>query len=498
MIPITDVTLYEDRAQIIRKKTISFTEGVHTLRVEDISALIVRKSVQVSFSSSLAKVNFFDISRAFQKNKLMDTERVQEAIRWKQEEVQAKELRSVKEQVYTRYKELHQRIIQEVFLEATWGQGTPQKWRAKEEKIREKKRQALQEYQEAQREYDFKRERCRLADWVKASDALHEYAHLNIELYVSEPVDVEVSVSYIVPNACWRPSHRITYAQGQIHFDIGAMIWQNTGIDWDDVSVQFSTQRNAFGSKAPQLEIDRLSVINTSKKIVIEEREQEIHRAGEVTVESKMPGIDDGGESRLLKSPQDMTIPSNGKPYFSFIQTFSSEMTSELLLVADQIPAAILKSTQSNHSSIPILPGPVELIKNGGYIGMAKIDFVSPKEEFVIGWGAVPDIRIQRKTEYKKEEGSFLRHKNIEHHVVHLFFSNIGEKEQQINCVERIPVSELTQVRISQPDTETFCDVRPTFDAENGFLSWKQMLPKGAHIKQTYTYTINKDNSVVS
>ena len=59
MIPIHNVTLYEDRAQITRTTTIQLNQGSNTLLLEGLSPLLVHKSVQVRLSTPHAKISLY-------------------------------------------------------------------------------------------------------------------------------------------------------------------------------------------------------------------------------------------------------------------------------------------------------------------------------------------------------------------------------------------------------------------------------------------------------
>jgi len=241
-----------------------------------------------------------------------------------------------------------------------------------------------------------------------------------------------------------------------------------------------------------------LSVVDSQKEVFIEEREQEIHGVGGTIDMKSMPGINDGGEVQKLKSTHKISIPSNGNPYFSHIESFTSPFSQELLVIADQVSAAVIKTVQHNRSSLPILPGPVELVQDKSSVGRAKIDFVSPAESFEIGWGGHPGVRIRRKTTTKTEKGGFFSGGSKEEHFVSLYFSNIGGSDLRLRCIERVPVSEVEQVEIGKPDlTEMNQHIdKIAFDEKNGFLEWEQHLPKDSRIRHSYQYVITKDSSV--
>ena len=499
MIPIQDVYLYEDRAQIVRRATLSVQEGVNGFLLRDLSPLIVHKSVQVSLGTSDAKVNFVETRVELVEDNRKDRCRPAEADAMLAEETAAERHANQQKLLFEQYRDLHRRIVKEVFVEASWGQGKPQHWREKEATIRAQKEEAFRSYQDSWHVYTQLQKRNRERN-VSGHVSLRTQKKglMEIEIFSASTMDVDIEILYILPNACWRPSHRMERLKDEVRFDIGAMVWQHTGADWENVRLHFSTERSSLGVKAPTLQLDRLSVVDSQKEVFIEEREQEIHGVGGTVNMDTMPGINDGGQSRQLKSDQRISIPSNGKPYFSHVHSFVSPCSEELLVIADQVPAAVVKTVQENHSTLPILPGPVELVKEKSIVGRAKIDFVSPRESFEIGWGGHPGVRIRRKTGQKSEKAGFFAGGQKELHTVSLFFSNIGASDLRLRCVERLPVSEIEQVQVKNPETQkmTAHVEKLQFDSKNGFLEWEQVLPKDSRIRHSYSYVIIKDASV--
>ena len=500
MIPVQEVYLYEDRAQIAHKGSVRLKAGNNTIIIEDLSPLLILKSVQVTIKDPTVQLNFVETKQYQKEDTEPDTTKPKDAnarlLKEKEliREVQRK-LRSAKA-----YKKMYQQTVREMFLDVSMARGSKEDWTHKETLLREKKQLAVDQYLEAQSHLEkIQKENQEHNVDTFTTTQYRYFTRVAIGVYVSEPRDIDLSVDYLLANACWRPSHRIALLDEEIEFDIGAMIWQNTGMDWNNVQLFFSTERSSRGKNLPTLQADILSIQRTDKTVHITERDQAIHQLERgVVKEDAMPGIDAGGEDRVLRAVGRISIPSNGKPYFSKIHTMRSAFRRQLLMVSDQVGAVVLKTIQSNSSAFPILSGPVELLKNGSYFGRSKLDFVSAGENFEVAWGAIPEVRVNRHIEEMNESASFFTGERKEIHMVDLYLSNIGGKALDVHCIERIPVSELSQVKVSPPRTQNInahaSDIR--FDAKQGFLSWTQHLPVSGTIKNSYQYTITKESSV--
>jgi uncharacterized protein (TIGR02231 family) len=450
--------------------------------------------------SKITQVNYVETSIQTLEDNTHDGTRPENSEAMRKEEEDSRRHSEQQKIIWEQFRDLHQRIIEEIYVEASWGQGSLPKWKEKEESSRAQKDKAFHAHQESSQEYRRIQKRNRESNiFGQISLKERKAGTMDIEIFSSDTVETKIQITYIVPNACWRPAHRMEQLEESIRFDIGAMVWQRTGVSWEHVQLHFSTERNSLGTKTPSLLLDSLSIVDKEEHVSIEEREQEQHNVGGDTINmNSMPGINSGGRNRLLLATKKISIPSDGKPYFSHIEHFSSPMTQELLLIADQVPAVVIKTIQHNHANIPILPGPVELIKNQGAVGRAKVDFISPNESFEIGWGGHPGIRIHRSAKHTSKKGSFFSGGINDTHHISLYFSNIGDEKLRIRCIERIPVSELEQVEISPPKTDKISQnvENLSFDPKSGFIEWEQILPAEHQILHEYTYVMSKDSSV--
>jgi uncharacterized protein (TIGR02231 family) len=272
---------------------------------------------------------------------------------------------------------------------------------------------------------------------------------LNITINGSGLVDI--IFSYIVPCAMWRPIYRATLENNTVTFDADAMVWQSTGQDWKDVSLQFSTARPSLGTNPPDITDDRISLrpkTTQEKKVVtVAFREEDISSNGEISDGGEMAGLDDGGEVRLLKAQANTDIPSDGKPYriplFSFVSEASTGLYCPSVLSRNVFTYAKFK----NASDQVLLAGPVDLIRKYGLVGKSQVKFAAPGETIKMSFGIHDDIKVIRALDEKTDE-SKLTGKRTTTTTVKLYISNTGTVPVQLTIDERIPVSEGKDVTV--------------------------------------------------
>jgi uncharacterized protein (TIGR02231 family) len=331
-------------------------------------------------------------------------------------------------------------------------------------------------------------------------------ARLEILLHVPRAGTFDVRASYVVPSACWRPRHvaELVEPQGRgearVLLRSEASVWQATGEDWSDVELVLSTERPSLGTEPPRLATDRLEVQRKSATLVVEARESEIEAASVVArsagvprVAPGMPGIDDGGAVESLRAPQKVRVPCDGRPVRVPLFSLESAAERELLVVGELAEAAVLRTTFVNTSARPLLAGPVELVRRGGFAGRTTMLYVAPGERVALGWGADPTIAVSREASQRDEEQSLVSSWRARTHRVRLRLSHLTGGEVVVWVRERVPVSELEKVQVELVPKDTTGARQP--DA-HGFLEWRVALGPHARERVKLTYRVRWHSDV--
>ena len=104
----------------------------------------------------------------------------------------------------------------------------------------------------------------------------------------------EFEISYLVENAGWYPNYdiRVTSVEQPIELSYKADVYQNTGVDWDDVKLKFSNADPNQTGLAPDL---KTWFLNYPRFTVYENRSDGIHTAGVRSVSGRI--FDSEGQS---------------------------------------------------------------------------------------------------------------------------------------------------------------------------------------------------------
>lgn len=339
-----------------------------------------------------------------------------------------------------------------------------------------------------------------------------ELAAIEVDLVAPAAGPVDLEVAYVVPGACWRPYHTATLRGAELELATDACVWQATGEDWLDVVLRCSTARPSLGA-APPVPVDDVLTVQPKSPIVAAVREQAIARTGEGSAGrtvDQVPGVDDGGTVQLLTATGRARVPADGRPNRIRLGAWTTPVEASRVAYPELAAAVFLRTRQTHAGTVPILAGPVDLVRDGGLTGRTTLLYVAPGERFVLGWGADPALRVHRTHHEKHDEAGVLSSWSQTRHRVAIRLSNLGAAARTVIVTERIPVSELAdkcEVILRAADAWQLededgvrRDLTPRVTArtlgDDGMVSWTVELPPRQRRAIAHEYVVKLHTSV--
>lgn len=458
-LPIVRVTVLEDRAVVERRGDVNLPAGAHKLLVSGLPAIAVDRSVQATVTGGT--VNDAKLERRWHKEESLPAENaeLEKTVKELEKQVLAKahevQRAEAKSQLAAKAREEVLRSIRET---AGAGTGTADGWKTQLDAVNAAIAEA--DLRKRMLKRDLLLLERRNAEAVaarnqtkKKQDRLLTHAELNVQHAGGAAT---VTLRYLVPCAAWRPSYRALLKQGEggesVTLECEGVVWQRTGEEWSNVELVLSTARPTLGATPPKLVEDWLYLRDKTaveKQVVdVVVREETIQTTGEgaaVTM-SSVPGVDDGGEAQSLKAPHRANVPSDGEPHRVPLFQLTSPANSELVATPEQSPLVHRIARFDNTASRPLLAGPVELVRNSGYVGRGQLKFAAPGERLKLSFGSEDALRVAR-MEQQAEDTSLFGKKTVTR-TIKLFVSNAGDKPVTLAIDERIYVSEVEAVEV--------------------------------------------------
>lgn len=503
-IPIVEVTVLEDRGKIKREAVLNVKKGQHSIVVNKVAPVIVNKSLYVYSENSGVKILNSHIEREY---KIQNKNLPEDAA------VPERELIEIKDKLEllnsSLNKHMHEYGIIKNILENTFAE-IPRDI-ANGVEIGNSSINYFNEFQEKflSTQADIRLIESEIAELKEeeyqkeqhlasvSNPSTYQDTSILIDLFTESDEAIQICIEYLVPSAFWRPSYRCELIEARLLFTTQGCIWQNTGEEWKNVKVQFSTQRTSLGINPPVLSDDIISIQKKQKQEVLEIREELIEDSGlgsNSAAPEDLPGIDDSGFVQLIPGLDKVTIPSNGRPYKVETGGFKTKFKDELIAFPELSKYVFSRTIAKNIGKIPILAGPVDLIRNNCFIGKTSILFISQDEEFHIAWGPDPSFRINRSKSIDEIKSNALSTWEEKRNNITICISNIGSDTKEIKIQERIPVSEVESVIINL-DEEKLSKKIEGPDSK-GMVSWKLTLGKYEHNELNLHYVVKKKKKV--
>ncbi len=334
----------------------------------------------------------------------------------------------------------------------------------------------------------------------------------------------ELRISYRLNEAGWMPYYDARMAtpvsDGPAKLDIirRADVMQSTAEGWDNVKLTLSTTRPSGATSAPELDEEEL--------MAQAERDERLRRdlslnapapASEVAADA-LQNFDDGGtlagtaksagkdkkenEAKLSEQRQAVlvlagfqanyvvqgrvSVDNTGQAKKVRISSDTQEARLSVISVPRIDPNAYLTATFTVKGEGPMLPGAVNLYRDGVFVGQGAIPLLNPAEEASLGFGIDDLVKIERKEVRKSigEEG-ILTSSNVEERAWDISVRNLHKIKMAVQVLDRMPFSATQDIEVEELPGMT----KPTekdYKKRRGVLSWSfDLAPKAENVIKT-------------
>jgi uncharacterized protein (TIGR02231 family) len=500
--PVVRVTLLEDRAKVLRRAVLS-ASGHVTLRVPDVSPVLHDRSLSARIIGS-DKATVLDLRpERWLRRKIIDQSEQQAAFTAEMQTLFANYSEAADELARSQVAlktlaDVRAKTLTDIAEDGGWNLDHGEQWQQTLERLHTHERALRHEQLSVQhRLEDIAEDQANLRARMTATDDGDEDmgAAILIDLSCETTEQLTLEIHYTVPNACWRPCHRAQLLDDSVSWTGLGCVWQRSGEAWDNVELLLSTQRTREPTEPPLLSSDCLEVQPKRQHIEVSAWDQELQHAslGSDTSDGTLPGVDDGGHTVALRAEHAVSIASDGRPTLVPLFQFEAKAEREHVLTPELAAAVILKTSIANLATVPLLAGPVELIRNSGVTGRTSIEFAAAGERFSFGWGPVPGLTVHREMQYEREKDKLLSSWHFDVYRIDLTVNNLDPTPCSFVIRERIPVSEIDKVEVRFDAAKTTGDVQPD---EQGFVTWQVELAPQSYREFRLAFGIRLHDSV--
>ncbi len=324
----------------------------------------------------------------------------------------------------------------------------------------------------------------------------------------------QLRLTYRVAGASWTPAYDARLDTGSdsrkasLELARRATIVQHTGEDWTGVTLSLSTTRASGGAQAPDVQTQRAAfweppiVLQGGLAGAAPAAPASAPRAKSVAMDAAAPvpapppvaaredqaTLDAGAYQATFQIPGAVDVPGDGGAKIVLISTanFAPDLTIKTAPALD--PVAYLQARLVNAEDAPLLPGPVNIQRDGTFVGVSRIGLVAPGDFTDIGFGADDRVKISRAPVKRKEnEPTWLGQTKTEQREFKTIVKNLHPFAVKVSVVDQIPISESSAIVIEQAPATT----PPTdknLNDRRGVMDWVFDLAPGADKSITLAY----------
>ena len=537
--PIKDVTVYSDRALIVRKEKVELKAGEHELRVNNLPQF-QRDSLRASGrGTSAVRILNVDVTTAFRsrppETEIITLQDELERLTRNQQLLEARKsalndrrqwLRALGEQSRDFAKGLSK------------GQMKPQDLA---EFFSFASNQALQDAEAAQnieaelehvnQEVHAKKRELAQIQGNQLPDRLAAIVTVSF----AEAGELELELSYIVMGASWYPQYdvRVQMAEGkdtgEVELTYIGVVQQTTGERWENVGLSLSTARPSLAAVLPELDPWYLNVYtppvpvplraaspriasvsglpgDQHAKMVVQpmaiaamglademQREQVLEKEYK-TADIATATVEQTGTALIFRAGRSVDIPSDSSPHKTTIAQ------DNLPCAFDYVSAPLLeeqvhvRASVENISDRVLLNGDANIFLSSEYVGSTRVKTTAPTEKFKIFLGIEDNIKVKRELlERNVERGNPLQG-NLRRisYTYRITVHNYAASPRKIVIRDHMPVSQHEKIKVKIQNIQP----APTEHTKLELITWKCTLPAGGEQKIEYRFVVEHPQDV--
>ncbi|GAB5540127.1 MAG: hypothetical protein Salg2KO_22300 [Salibacteraceae bacterium] len=321
-------------------------------------------------------------------------------------------------------------------------------------------------------------------------------AEVLVEVNIPSSMKAEFTLSYLVRSAGWNPAYNVNVMEVDqpLQFSYNAKVYQNTGVDWNDVTLTLTDANPNLNGNKPELHPWRLMFIEGmprqmmgySNKMAVE-RLDAVQIASDdgspkMGVELDYP-VNDAVTQFKIKTRH--TIPSNGKEQGINLDVFTIPAKYEYYCAPKVDPTAFLLAKVTDFEQYDLLPGEANLFLVNTYVGKMMINPGVIADTLELSLGRDQSIVVKREKikefcETKKLSGTVKESLGIEISV-----RNTKDTKIQLTIEDQIPVSTNKDISVSLDEAKSAKHQEST-----GKLRWTKNVMSGETEKMQFKYTV--------
>lgn len=341
------------------------------------------------------------------------------------------------------------------------------------------------------------------------SQSTPDSKEVRVRFTTDQAGEAAVRVSYLMYGAYWQPVYDVRSADDLVECEIRyfARVTQQTGEDWNDVSVALSTAKPELGAAMPELFPWYVGIQEPVPVSNMRRREDRFNqkfaalgmassRGDAVMAESEAYApppsepasfeesvMEQYGSYVTYKIETKANIPSDGEPHQVPIVVKTFPLNIKYITTPRLVPVCYIKASLTNHSDAVFLSGQAFIFRGNDFIGEGFLKETQPGdsvEDLFLGVDDRIKVKFYTLKEFSNDNVLFGTHVAKERKYK-IDLKNLLDRQVAVEVMDHQPVSQDQDVSVELFDVEPkpAADLRSE-EASEGKIKWEMMLPAGA------------------
>ena len=342
-----------------------------------------------------------------------------------------------------------------------------------------------------------------------------QVARMQVAVHLTAPAETNgtFKVKYRVGNAGWAPFYdaRLTTPEknqkSRIELVRRAEVMQSTGESWENVALTLSTARPLGATAAPDLYEQEIQIYEPLARRMKKERDD---LAGNLAMPESAPTVaQDAASPNELKSAIQkqaivemagfqalygiqgrVSVDNSGTSKKVRIATDDYDATLNALVVPKLDASAYLTAAFTIKGEAPMLPGTVNLYRDGVFMGQGALPLLSLDEEAKLGFGADDLIKVKRaEVKRKKGEEGLISTSNVEERAWDIVVKNLHATTIPVTVIDQLPFSANEKVTV-EPMALMTPPTEKDLNKRRGVMAWRFDLESKAENTIKFGYKV--------
>jgi uncharacterized protein (TIGR02231 family) len=328
--------------------------------------------------------------------------------------------------------------------------------------------------------------------------------------------NITLKLKYMVFQAGWAPRYDVRASSNNepVLVNYRANVFNNCGLDWNNVVLKLSTADPLQGAEKPKLatwDVAAEQTIGRQDNIA-----QGYIKTQEIQLMSSVPGIAySNSSSDYLKQkdnkpvefqnieiaelsaefdiPEPYSISADNKPYLVDVTDFKLPAKFEHYAAPKVDADAFLVAKITGWNELNLITGKASVYYNGNYLGQSMINTSSIEDTLILSLGRDKKIAVTRKKESELSKHQFMGNNEKETFYFKTNLRNNRDSEVTITLEDQLPISSKGEIVVDALDLSG-----GEVDKNTGKVTWTIVLKPGESKEIQLGYSIKSPKGIVN